>query len=302
MQILQVPIEKLKRDKHQPRTVFDEEKIKGMAQSIQTEGIINPVELDKTYTIITGEMRYRAAKLAGLKTIPCKIISIDKEERYRRQVIENLHNQNMNDWDTAKALEKLLLRPGRNKGKGHWNDEGISQLARELGIKIDYVREHLKILERPAKLQALVKENSIPYTMLRALDATPEEFKPTMEKKILRGEFQTRDSALEVSKALNRNPEKADELFKIDYAKLKTLPEVVSKVTKISPQAHELVKARLKPAAEFIRIQKELLKWVKENPPESIVHKDRFLTILGMSNLVDKLNEWGKKASNKQLT
>ncbi len=91
MKIVNVLLSKIKPDKNQPRQTIDEEHIKEISQSIVTEGVINAIEIDENNVIITGEQRWRAAKLAGLKEVPCKILKITPELRFRRQVIENLH-------------------------------------------------------------------------------------------------------------------------------------------------------------------------------------------------------------------
>ncbi len=76
--IISIPIEKIKPDVNQPRQYIDEEDLKGMAQSIVTEGIINPIEVDKNFVIVTGERRWRAAKIAGLKSVRAMIIEVSK--------------------------------------------------------------------------------------------------------------------------------------------------------------------------------------------------------------------------------
>jgi ParB family chromosome partitioning protein len=94
MQILQKNINEIRPDPNQPRKNFPEKRIREMAKSILTEGIINPIEIDKDGVIITGEMRWRSAKEAGLTTVPVKVID-PGENRFRRQVIENVHHNTM---------------------------------------------------------------------------------------------------------------------------------------------------------------------------------------------------------------
>ncbi len=299
MEIIQVPIEKLKRDEEQPRQTFDQDQIKGMAKSIKTEGVINPVEVDKNFIIITGEMRWRASKLAGLKTIPCKVLDINSDERFRRQVIENIHHNTMNDWDTAKALQKLLNLVPRTRIAG--KDAGISRLAEEIGKSANYISQHLDRLEDSAPMQKALREGKISFTHARELQEVLLAFRPIMERKILAGEFRKSNAVSEIKAALNRNPERAEEILAIDYTPYKSTAEVIEIVTKISPRAQEIVKARLQPAADLLKIKDSLLDWLQNNPPQKIVYKDRMLTILAMSTIVDKLNEWGKVANSVKL-
>jgi len=104
-----VSIDKLRPDPNQPRKFFDAETIVALAVSIRNEGIINSIEVDKNYVIITGEQRWKAAKIAGLKEVPVKIIEgIDSRGRFIRQVQENIHQNTMAVWDTAEALYKIM--------------------------------------------------------------------------------------------------------------------------------------------------------------------------------------------------
>ena len=109
-----------------------------------TTGVINPIEVDKTFKIITGERRWRASKIAGLKTVPVKILEIDKDERLVRKVIENIHNDTMDFHETSHALDRL--RKSRlfhqvKQPKGGRPDEGVSWLAKTVGMKM-----HLDLL------------------------------------------------------------------------------------------------------------------------------------------------------------
>lgn len=295
MKIQHVPINKIKRDPTQPRQFIDTEKVNGMAQSILTEGVINPIEIDKNFVIITGELRWRAAKQAGLAEMPVRVIKIDPKERFRRQVIENIHHNTMTDWDTAKALWKLLktlpIKPGSIGTHGGQANKGYSMLAKLIGKSQAYVSEKMELLTiSPALSKAVQKGMSGSY--VRAYNTAPPEFKKEMEQKIISGQFPTRDIALEVAYALKRNPENAKEILKANSRE---------QLFKIAPRSQDIVKERLKPASEFIHLQKAILEWLKQNEPETIVHKDRFLVLLGMSTIVDNLNAWGVKANQLQL-
>lgn len=79
----QIDIEKISANENQPRTVFDDEKIEELAASIKENGLIQPIivrKYNRGYQIVAGERRYRASKLAGLKTVPCVIKDIDDKQ------------------------------------------------------------------------------------------------------------------------------------------------------------------------------------------------------------------------------
>jgi len=304
MEIRNIPIGKIKPDKNQPRQTLDHERIRDMSLSIKTEGVINPIEVDEKFVIITGEMRWRAASLAELTEMPCRIVSIKPYERFRRQVAENIHHNTMTDWDTAKALEKLInLRPGRTFVGGKGNKEGASQLARELGKSRDYIAEHLHLLEVSPKIQKALAQQKIPYTLVRAVQRAPQELQKQMEHKVLKGEFATRDAAIYVAHALEKNPDRVEDILEEDYSQYKTYPETVKAVNKIVPPTSEKVGDSFSPVNELNEIIQKLRQWMVDNPGHKVgyLHLPRIvmtLTVLGES-IVKWLNN--NQAAKKQL-
>ena len=160
MEILQIEIDKIKPDKKQPRKSIEIEDLKEMAQSIVTEGVINPIETDSDFVIITGERRWRASKIAGLKTVPVKVLKINAKERFRRQVIENIHNDTMSYDDTARALSKLKVdyfHPVKVINKGQ-PQTGVTFLSKMVGKSLGYIEERFDYLKASAPLQKAVKD------------------------------------------------------------------------------------------------------------------------------------------------
>ena len=94
----QIDINKIEANENQPRKVFDDEKIEELATSIKENGLIQPIivrKYNRNYQIIAGERRFRACKLAGLKTIPCVIKDIDDKQVDTYAIIENIHVDNL---------------------------------------------------------------------------------------------------------------------------------------------------------------------------------------------------------------
>jgi ParB family chromosome partitioning protein len=311
MQIKMVPLSKLKRDTNQPRQYFDEEKIKGMAQSIYTEGVINAVEIDKDYKIITGELRVRASKLAGLKEVPCKIISVGINQRFRRQVIENLHNSSMTDWDTAKALQKLLdgsqatIRSSKVH-KGGLPDKGLRELSRQIGKSLSYILEKLALLNSSLEFQEAVKQNKISGTFLRAINRAPEAYKEQLEKKIIAGDFATRDNALMVVKALKIHPEKSKELLAEQYKDSE--PQKISqKITKIIPNftetpASDALAKAFEPSQEITAASLKLRDLLKKYSVADVGSFNVPRVVLALRSVYAEMENWLKKTAEKQLT
>ncbi len=97
----------------QPRKTFDEEKLKELAASIQTHGIVQPLILygqGDRYTIVAGERRYRAARLAGLKAVPAVITDKEEHELQEVSLIENLQREDLNPVEEAAAIRFLMVQ------------------------------------------------------------------------------------------------------------------------------------------------------------------------------------------------
>jgi ParB family transcriptional regulator, chromosome partitioning protein len=110
--IQSLPIEWLRRGKYQPRKDIDPEKLQELADSIKSQGIIQPVVLRKTgenqYEIVAGERRWRAAQIAGLQNIPVIVREIDDRAAMAIALIENIQREDLNPLEESEALKRLL--------------------------------------------------------------------------------------------------------------------------------------------------------------------------------------------------
>jgi ParB family chromosome partitioning protein len=111
-----IPLEQLGPNKEQPRETFDAEKLEELAQSIQANGLIQPITVRREnsgmYTIIAGERRWRAARLAGLKEIPALVRSVEQDRILELALIENLEREDLNPVETAAAFQRLVSEHG----------------------------------------------------------------------------------------------------------------------------------------------------------------------------------------------
>lgn len=285
-----IAIGKIQADKHQPRQKIDHQNIEDLAQSIRTEGLINAIEVDKGYTIITGEQRWRAAKLAGLKYIPCKILDLKPAERFRRQVIENIHRNTMSDYDTAKALQKLLNLDAAVK-LDQGKDAGINKLSKTIGKSNHFIREHLSLLAAPKEFQRAVRKEEVSLAHLEPLKSVRTEYRERFQKKIMSGEFQSRDVGRELAKAINRNPDKATELLKLDFRNLRPA-EAVTLIGKVVPSVAMQVRANFQPPTELAAIKNALLQWCKKNPKQTIGQIHVTQIALTLSIMDEAIKNW----------
>ena len=108
----EIQINKIEVNNDQPRKSFDEEKIKELSQSIKQHGIIQPITVRKVdkdkYQLISGERRFRASKLIGIKTIPAFIRDTEDENILELALIENIQRENLNSIEIAISYKKLI--------------------------------------------------------------------------------------------------------------------------------------------------------------------------------------------------
>lgn len=109
--ILQVPVDQIEADVNQPRKQFHDETIHELAESIKTYGVIQPLLVQKTgshYTLIAGERRLRAAKEAGLTTVPVQVKEYSAQEALELSLIENIQREDLNPVEEAQAYRRLM--------------------------------------------------------------------------------------------------------------------------------------------------------------------------------------------------
>ena len=147
----------------QPRTEFDEEALNELATSIKELGIIQPVSLRKmgngSYQIIAGERRYRAAKLAGLKSMPAYVRTVEDETVMEMALIENIQREDLNAVEIALTFQKLIEQYNLTQEK----------LSERIGKKRTTIANYLRLLKLPAEIQLGLKNKVIDMGHARAL-------------------------------------------------------------------------------------------------------------------------------------
>ena len=116
MTVVQLDIGHVRPNPNQPRKYFDEEALLGLAESIKSQGIIQPLTVEEIapgeFSIIAGERRYRAAKIAGLEKIPAIVVNINEIQRIQMSLIENIQRENLNAIEEATAYQYLMDHSG----------------------------------------------------------------------------------------------------------------------------------------------------------------------------------------------
>lgn len=160
--IKKIPINLIKANENQPRKNFESESLISLAKSIEEHGIIQPLVLKSDghiYTIVAGERRWRAAKIAGLKEIPAVIANISDKNLLEISLIENIQREDLNPIEQAKAFERLI------------NDFGLTQeeLASRIGKSRTSITNCLRLLNLDERVQEYLIEGVISEGHGRAL-------------------------------------------------------------------------------------------------------------------------------------
>lgn len=159
----------------QPRTWFDEESLEELAASIRELGIIQPLTLRKMggdqYQIISGERRFRAAKMAGLSTIPAYIRTANDSELTEMALIENIQREDLNAIEIALTFKKLIEQYNLTQ----------EQLSSRIGKKRATIANFLRLLKLPAEVQLGLRDRRVDMGHARALLAVED---PKMQLKL----------------------------------------------------------------------------------------------------------------------
>ena len=164
--INEVELAKIIANPNQPRRTFDQEALQELADSIKAHGVISPITLrkndDGSYMIIAGERRFRAAKLAGLNTIPAYIRTAKDEQVMEWALIENIQREDLDAIEIALAYQRLI------------DDYNLTQekMSERVGKKRATVANYLRLLKLPAEIQIGIKEKKIDMGHARAILAS----------------------------------------------------------------------------------------------------------------------------------
>jgi len=168
--VLEVPLDLIAANPHQPRKGFDVGKLKELAASIKEHGIIQPLILsaqdadaDQKYAVIAGERRLRAAELAGLKTIPAILREADSQDHLILALIENVQRADLNPLEAASAYQSLAVEFSLSH----------QEISKRVGKSRTAVTNTIRLLDLPDVVQQAVRKNQVSMGHARALLALP---------------------------------------------------------------------------------------------------------------------------------
>lgn len=161
--LLEVPVNAVGPNPKQPRTRFDDETLSELAASIKEVGILQPIVVRRSgegaYELVAGERRLRAAKLAGLATVPVVLRDSHDSELLREALIENIHREDLNPIELAEAFRQLLEELGLKQ----------EALADRVGVSRSHIANTIRLLALPLEVQQLLTDDKITAGHARAL-------------------------------------------------------------------------------------------------------------------------------------
>ena len=148
-----IDLELIEGNEDQPRKYFNEEKIKELADSINSHGLVQPIIVNKSqsgkYKIIAGERRFRACKIAGLRQVPVIIKDLTEKEILEIALIENIQRQELTAIEEAEGFQKLINEYGYSQG----------ELAVVVGKSRSHVANLLRLNQLPDSIKFMINKN-----------------------------------------------------------------------------------------------------------------------------------------------
>lgn len=159
----EIPIGEIEVNPFQPRQYFDQEALKELSESIKVHGIIQPITVRKLsrnqFQLISGERRFQASKLAGLKAIPAYVRSADDQQMLEMSLIENIQRENLNPIEIALSYQRLISECNLKQ----------EELGDRVGKNRTTVTNYLRLLKLPPDIQIALRDNKLSMGQARAI-------------------------------------------------------------------------------------------------------------------------------------
>lgn len=158
-----IPLNQIEANPFQPRTEFDESALKELAESIQTQGIIQPITVRRMshdrYQIISGERRYKASRLAGLTSVPAYVRTANDQSMLEMALVENIQRENLNALEIAISYQRLIEECSLTQ----------EALGERVGKERSTVTNYLRLLKLPPQVQFAIRDGRITMGHARAI-------------------------------------------------------------------------------------------------------------------------------------
>jgi len=202
----EIDVEKIDINPFQPRTTFDENALNELAESIKKLGIIQPITIraiNGKYQLISGERRLRAAKIAGLKTIPAYVRTANDQGLLEMALVENIQREDLDAIEVAISYQRLIEECNLTQ----------ENLADRVGKKRATVGNYLRLLKLPADIQLGIRQSHLSMGHARALITIDDPIAQLkLYRKIIDNELSVRKTEEEVRAIQENHPEKSQKL------------------------------------------------------------------------------------------
>lgn len=187
-QLRELPLSEIVANTYQPRDHFDEEALVSLSASIRSVGVLQPILVraidEHSYELIAGERRWRAARRAGLQTIPAIVRPVEDESSLEQALVENLHREDLSALEEAAAYQRLMEEFSMTQ----------EQVATRVGKSRSSVANTLRLLQLPAGIQRLLREGQLSAGHARALLGTPDRaFQESLARTIVTEKLSVRE-------------------------------------------------------------------------------------------------------------
>jgi ParB family chromosome partitioning protein len=183
----EIAISEISPNPYQPRTQWDQQQLAELAESIKTNGVIQPIivrEVDGGYQVIAGERRLRAAQLVGMETIPSLVRQADDAQMLEIALVENIHREDLNPIERAKAYQNYL----------HTFNLNQVEAAAKLGEDRSVISNYLRLLDLPEDIKKMLVSGELSMGHARAILSLPtDELRRKLANRALAGRLSVRE-------------------------------------------------------------------------------------------------------------
>jgi ParB family chromosome partitioning protein len=201
--ISEIDLDKIETNPYQPRTVFEEEALEALSDSIKQLGLIQPITVRSTedgkYQIISGERRFRAAKMAGLTHIPAYIRKANDQGMLEMAIVENIQRENLDSIEVALSFQRLIEEC----------DLTQEEMAERVGKKRATVTNYLRLLKLPAQVQLDLRQSRITMghaKCILSLENPAQQLQ--LCELVIKNDLSVRQTEQKVKELLNPTPKK----------------------------------------------------------------------------------------------
>jgi ParB family chromosome partitioning protein len=203
--ISEIALDDITTNPYQPRTVFEEEALQALSDSIRQLGLIQPITVREIengkYQIISGERRYRAAKMAGLSRIPAYIRKADDQGMLEMAIVENIQRENLDAIEVALSFQRLIEECELTQ----------EAMADRVGKKRATVTNYLRLLKLPAQVQIALREGKISMGHAKCiLSIEDTNIQLQLCELIIKNDLSVRQAEQKVKTLQNKTPKKEE--------------------------------------------------------------------------------------------